>query len=262
MLTVAGIIILLAFGVLFPSKVQVILKGTYNLFFKNIANTPEGAAMIYDEAIEESEKKYSKAVDALQSVGGSLMTQKEYKEELLRNQATMERQCEALVRQGNRDQALLLANRIQDILMAIDNSTKNIDNLAKSVAEAKELVGMTENELSSLKQEKKLIIENLKLNSQMVKAYNSLDELRKDTNVQKLLGYVREGAKETKEQASGARIVHESKASTQLNNAIKTANSSNALDYLQKLEQKINGVSTTEDHGFEVKERITTKQKS
>jgi hypothetical protein len=231
-------VIVLAFIVMF-TKPGVMLKGAYNLLFKNMAETAEGAEMVFEKAIEESESKYARASDALRQVSGSLATQKERKLSLERDKSNYEKQCEKLVVQGLRDKAMVLAQAIETLTADIENCNRNIDKLTSSVNEATSLVSMCEAELIQLKMEKKTVVENLKLDSELLNTYNSIDELRKDTSVQKMLGYARDGSKEKKDQAVGAKIVHENKASTQLQEATKTAQGASALDYINKLEKKI-----------------------
>jgi hypothetical protein len=175
----------------------------------------------------------------------------------------LEKQCEKLISQGNKDKAVILASGIQTIISDLETCDRNILKLASSVKEATSLVGMCESELIQLRMEKKNVVENLKLDSELLKTYNSLDELRKDTNAQKMLGYAREGSKEKREQAVGARVVHESKASTQIQDAVKTAQSVSAMDYIEEMERKMKNKSTTsafeDSQGFEVKEQIKNK---
>lgn len=250
-----GIAIAALAGILLFTKPGVLIKGFFGLFVKNIAQTPEGAEAIYQEAIEESQEKYNKAADALQRVSGALAGQKDTRERLLKERNNLDAQCKKLVRLGNDEQALIIAQSIQDLDAEIENCDNNIANLTNSVNDAKKLVAICEEELIKLKRESKLVVDNLRLNNEMAQAYNSLDELRRDGNVQKLLGHVRDGAQDAKNKAVGAKTVHENKISVQIAEAGKTARKSSASDYLSKIKDEMNGAP-----GFEVKEKINNKK--
>lgn len=245
-----GIAVIVGTGILLFTKPGVLIKGFFGLFVKNIAQTPEGAEAIYQEAIEESQIKYNKAADALQRVSGALAGQKDIKDKLVKEKTNLEAQCKMLVHKGNDEQALIIAQSIQDLEAEIENCDSNIANLANSVNDAKKLVGICEENLIKLKRESKLVVNNLRLNNEMTQAYNSLDELRNDSNVQKLLSHARDGAQEAKQKAVGAKTLHENKISVQIAEAGKTARKANASDYLNKIKNEMNGSG-----GFEVKER-------
>lgn len=234
-ITIAAILLL--FG---GSKIAVFLKGLYHIFFKNLAETPEGAETIYAQAIDEAQDKYSQASNTLANISGALADAKRKKEKSEKELTDLESQCKQLIKSGNESAALVLANGRQGLIDLVNNYTINISGLEANVKDAKEILSICESNLKQLQSEKTTVVENLKLDLQLKKSYNSLDELRKDNGVAKLLGQVREGADQKRNEAVGARIVHENKASTQIAAAQKLVNQSSANDFLDSLKADMN----------------------
>ena len=57
--------------ILFP-ELRSIFKGFTRLFVKDMATTPDGAKAIYEQKIDEAQKKYNIADDALRKAAGRL----------------------------------------------------------------------------------------------------------------------------------------------------------------------------------------------
>lgn len=68
-----------------------------------------------------------------------------------------------------------------------------------------------------------------------------LDELRRDSATDKLLGSVRDGAEDLRKEVDGAIVVHASRTTTKMSMAEKNAAKAQSDAYLQSLATKYNG---------------------
>ena len=82
------------------------------------------------------------------------------------------------------------------------------------VADAKQIHDEYGKKLNELRRKKKETVNQMKMNVQMKDLLGDLDELRKDSATDKMLDAVMNGSNDLMEEVSGARAVHENKAST------------------------------------------------
>lgn len=239
MLTIGIIIIIAAAVALFmPTKLGIIAKGFYGLFVKNIAQTPEGAAAIYEEAIDKAQDRYNGASDALQKIAGQCDTAKRKLAESQAKIKDVELKAEKLAQAEQFEKVGLLSEERSGLLAEAANFEQAVKELEPVLQEAKQLAVMTEKELLKLKNEKTTVVENLKRNIQLKEMYDRMDELKRNSNLDKLVGAVREGNQEKREMAVGARSVHENKLSTKLEKINNEANSLASNEYVEQLRQK------------------------
>lgn len=227
--------------VLFPEvrkKVGILTRGTLNVFIEDKAKTPEGAKAIFQQAIDISQDKYAKASNLLRQRAGELetakqdllITQKELKE--------LETTCERLVQNGKYEEATLIATQREETLVDLDRQTKLIESLGPVVEECKAIANHQERNLRELKVKKKQIITDLEMNKQMTSMYDDLDELKKVSQVDKLLDSVNDGHKESRQQAIGAKVLHENKLETKVDRVKLKMKDVKNSDYIEELKKK------------------------
>lgn len=238
------------------TKPGVLIKGFLNLFVKNVAQTPEGAEAIYQEAIEKTQDKYNEASNALQRVAGQLHTANENLVNANKKLKECEAKCERLVASGKEKEALYFAEERELIITDIEQCEVTISELEPIYNEAEEIKLFQEKELKRLKLEQKTVVDNLRRNIQVKEMYDTMDELKKNSNLDKMMGYVKEGAQEKKEQAIGARVEHNSKLSTKIERAEAEAKRLSGSAYLESIKAK---QAASNNAAFEVKERINNK---
>lgn len=220
-LIVGGVVI---FGIiLFRPQLKILLKYLLNIMVKNIAETPEGAAQVYDSLIEEAQIEYNAASDTLKSISGQLKSEFELKASLESNARRVERECASLIQEGKVDEARLLSEQRVDILCKLDICNESIERLGAAEKDAREVTRIFENNLAKLKTEKQVAVHELKLNHDLSKAYSNLDKLKKDPSSGRLLDAVEESAKQKSAMIAGARAVRELKAEASVhgNNMIR-----------------------------------------
>lgn len=235
---IGAVVLIIIIALALSGKLRVLVKGFFNLFVEDLAKTPEGAEAIYTEAINKAQNEYVKANNTLQKVAGQLDTAKtkliKYENELKK----CEQKCEDFAKLGKFDKVELFSSQRQEIIDSIENTKPVINELIPILEEAKEINNHYEEQIKTLKRDKVRIVEELKRNEQLKEMYDDMDELKKSDHVDKLLGSIKDGAKEKRENAVGARMVHENKISTKINRANREAKSLQNDSYVESLKNK------------------------
>lgn len=234
---VLGIVVLMI--ILFP-EFRKLLLGWTRVFIKDMATTPEGAAAIYEEKIDEAQDKYNKADNALRLAAGKLATEKKKLETLQSNLKTVESQCEALVKSGKMDSAQIKAEERAEILSDIERSKKLVEAYSVAKRDAEEVHKACDMSLRKLKRESKEVVENMKVKAQLNEVYDSMDELKNVSPTDKLLDSIKEKNEDLNSSVEGARVIHNSRTSTKVQKANEQAKKLASDDYLSSLQKKYN----------------------
>jgi Skp family chaperone for outer membrane proteins len=234
---------LLALGILaalliFPSKIQVLLKGIYHVFVVDVAATPDGVRAIYEEKIDKMQDAYNRSSDALRAVAGQLDTATRKKADLQKRLASAEANAAKFAQQGNWENAQLYAQERDLLMEEIEAVTETVAALQPMLEEIQNIHNIHEQNLNRLKREKEITIANLERDIMTKEMYDQLDHLRRTTNLDKLYGAVQDGAKRKREIAVGARVEHENKLSTKLAKADAEAKAMSRSSYLDELKSK------------------------
>lgn len=218
-LLLGALAFLTVLALVLSGQARTLLKGFFGVFVKNIAETPEGAEAIFTEAINEKRREYIKAEEVLQTVSGRLAIFKKDLEVENRKIKEIQTKAETYAKARQFDKVDLYDIEYQKSMTVVEQLQSAIAELEPMVEEAKFVSNSKEKELQTLMKEKTTVIEQLKLNKTMKEVYDSMDELKRNSSTSKLLGAVKEGARTSKEQAIGAKVVHENKISTKLAHA-------------------------------------------
>jgi len=235
-------IIVIAF-ILFPEfrkALYVLGSGFFSMFVQDIAKTPEGATAVYNEAIEEERVLYRKACNALSKVTGQLDHARTNLANLQNKLKEAESYCERLVAAGRESDAMIYAEKREEILADIEAAKAIIAEYEPMVAEAQTLVNQKERNLRKLKKDQKDKVNQMKLDMQTKQMHEDMDDLRNDRTTHKLLDAVDERAKDLRKEATGARMVHQSKTSTKIANIEKNMAQEKSSEYIASLKAKQN----------------------
>ena len=240
----SNLLIILAVGtfiatlVVFPSfrgKLKVLVGGFLNIFVEDRAKTPEGAAAIYSQAVEEAQEKYSRADDTLRRITGRLQTAANSYNTALKDIKVVEDKARAAMNRGDEKTARIYAEKRQELILSSTQYKDTIEKLTPAAKQAKEIFEQRERELADIKRKKVEVVEQLRTNQDVEAAYDDLDELKRDSASKKLLEVIDDECKEGSERAAGARIVHEAKLSTRVSEAEKASSSYDVDDFLSSL---------------------------
>jgi inhibitor of KinA sporulation pathway (predicted exonuclease) len=242
MILVVLVVIVLAL-ILFPDfrgKLKVMCGGILNLFIEDKAKTVKGAEAVYQQAIEEATDDYCRASDMLRQVSGQLnLAQRdlESKKEQFKKVTDM---CETLVKNGRVNEAMIKAEERESLEIEVNAFTVAINRLTPVVNDAIDINDKCDKALAKLKRDKTQKIAEMKLNQDLNKAYDNMDELKRNTSTKKLLDSVGEGVRSSQEKAVGAKVIYENKLSTKIEKADKTAQALSTNNYIEDLKKKYN----------------------
>lgn len=239
LIVIFAVVVFALLFILFP-EFRKLLKGFTRLFIKDMATTPEGAAAIYEEKINEAQEKYNKADNTLRIMAGKLATEEKKMKYLQEKLAKVESQCEVLVKEGKIELAQVKAEERSEIVSDIERSKELIANYRSAKNEAEEVHKACESSLRKLKRESKDVVENMKVKAQLNEVYDSMDDLKNATATDKLLDSIKEKNKDLNASVEGARTVHESRLSTKIQRANEQAKRLKNDDYLESLRKKYN----------------------
>lgn len=237
---IISVIVVLILIFTFVPEVRTMLKGFTRLFVKDMAQTPEGAAAIYEEKINEMSNKYSDADNALRIAAGRLSTEKKKLDSLQNKLKAVEAECESLVKAGRIDLAQVKAEEREEVLSDIERSQKLVKAYTVAKNDAEEVHKSCEANLRKLKRESKETVENMKVKAQLNEVYDSMDELKNVTTTDKLLDSIREKNNDLNSSVDGARAVHNARTSTKVQKADEQAKKLASDDYLNSLQKKYN----------------------
>lgn len=224
----------------FRKGLKVLCSGFLNLFVQDIAKTPEGANAVYNEAIEEERELYRKACNALSRVTGQLDNARNNLANLENKLKETESYCERLVAAGRESDAMIYAEKREELLADIEAAKAVIAEYEPMVAEAQTLVNQRERNLRKLKKDQKDKVNRMKLDMQTKQMHEDMDDLRNDRATHKLLDVVDERAKDLRKEAVGARMVHQNKTSTKVANIEKSMAQEKSSEYIASLRAKQN----------------------
>ena len=219
--------------IIFPGvrgKLKVLVGGFLNIFVEDIAKTPEGAKAVFQQAIEEVQERYNKAGDTLNRFVGEQSSVQKNLNKLYGELKDVESKCESLVRSGNMADAAIFSTRREEILFEISQKEGYLREIEPMVKEAQTVYEAYDKKLRELK-----------LRGNMKDLLGDLDELRRDSATDKLLGSVRDGAEDLRKEVDGAIVVHASRTTTKMSMAEKNAAKAQSDAYLQSLATKYNG---------------------
>lgn len=236
--------ILAVLGVILFGGGAPLIRGLSKVFVKNLAETSEGAEAIYTEKISETQNEYNQANDTMTRIAGQLDSAERSVVDSKKALKDCEDKCERFAKSGEFEKVQLFSAEREELLIDIEGLNVLVKDLVPALTEAREINTILETRLVNLKKEKKKVLQDFKTNKQLKEVFDSMDELKKTTKTDKLLDDVKNKVKETREQAVGARIVHENKMSTKINKANAADKVNQTNDYVEQLRKKYQTTET------------------
>lgn len=225
-------------ALLFKSQIGILLRGFWGLFVKDMASTPEGAAAVYDQLIDKAQNEYNSADESVRQIAGQLQITKDKHKAFTAQLQNIESRGEALARNGRTEELQYLSAERSGIISQVTVFQEAIDRLEPMLSEALGIKEKMEKRLMDLKTNKVNKINQLKLDLTSQQLYSNLDDLKRNSNLDKLAGAVEDKMNSEREKAVGARVVHESKLSTKIDKANNVANKLQNDAWVESLTQK------------------------
>ena len=208
------IVILLAVGgvglaINKPFREQLNLKfhGRTDTIMAENAATPEGAEDIF----REKEKNFHQMNDLYSAAEGHLDALKSDKYTVSGKLNKAQNSMDRCLDEGNDEDAKYYAAQKVSLEEQLEIIKGSIEDAKVDVAQKKELKTKAFEELQALKNEKDVTIQQLKSDQARLEAARSLEGIT-NSETDRMIEKVREGAKKKKEMANGARISYENSA--------------------------------------------------
>lgn len=239
LMTIIIIAIILLVFILFP-EARALFMGIGKFFFTDLATTPEGAAALFENKIDEAQDSYNKADDFYKNTAGKLSIAKREYESIKSRITKIESECEALVKGNRMDLAALKAEAREELMGDMKRCTERISALQQATEQAKEARDICEKNLRDLKKKSKDVVENMRVKQELKQVYDGMDELKNITATDRLLDSVMEKNKSLDTMVEGSKASHDAKLSTRLGKAETEAKKLQSNDYLESLKKKYN----------------------
>lgn len=233
-----GLVAVILVIMMFTEKGRFMLKSFYNSLFIDVAKTPKGAEAIYNEAIDEAQTQYTKASDNLSKIAGLLETAKTNKAKAEKNIVNTKNKMEQFAKNGQFDKVDLYVEDLSATEEELELYNQQVEKYCQMFEEAQILTKSFEEKLVKLKRDKQITVRQLEMNIQTKQMYDNLDELKAAKVSDKMLSAVKDGLTETTEQATGAKVVHNSKHSTKIAKADAELKSGKYNAYAEELRKK------------------------
>lgn len=192
-------------GLKFKGRTEEIMRGD--------ASTPQGAKDYYNTAIIEKEEHYKKIAQTYTELVGKLDAAEKDLHSLKSQQAKAINCINACLDENNEDEAMEWAKKKTDYDEQIEAKKELVEGLKQAVAQQKEVKTTAYNDLEALKKEKERTVLQLEVDTQMIAIQESIDTIP-NSETDRMLEHVREGAKKVREKAAGAKAIYEENPST------------------------------------------------
>lgn len=196
-----------------PFRQQLNLKfhGRTEAIMAENASTPEGAEDIFNAAIQEKQKKFEQINNLYSEAEGHLDALKSDEYTVYGKLNNAQNNMDRCLDEGNDEDAKYYAAQKVSLEEQLEIIKTRIEKTKVDVAQKKELKTKEFEKLQALKNEKDVTIQQLKSDQARLEAARSLEGIS-NSETDRMIEKVREGAKKKKEMANGARISYENSA--------------------------------------------------
>lgn len=213
---------------------RLIAKGIRNYITSNASNNPKIAAGIFDEKIKELTETKRKTVEIAEKANGALTAELENEQKARREYEEYSKKARRLEGMGKHDDALVLARNAQKALNRAERYKENIPNLQCMAETAADRLREIEAKISDTEDRKQLAIENIKKGNIEKEISEELMELN-ISEIDTSLKEIEEFSNERKYIGVGARMAYENTDKKKVQDALESADYSDAEDFLKQL---------------------------
>lgn len=222
----------------FWEQLKIKFRGRTDEVMRQDAMTPEGAVDYYNNAIREKEEKYLRANQLFTEVTGKLDTAKKELRQMQKEQIQKNQNMQQAIDNGNDNDAMTFALRLETLKSNIDVSKQMIKDLEESVSHQKEIRDQLAVEVQSLKEEKEKTLFQLQAANQQIELHEAIDDIASSNESDRMLEHVREGVTKAQERATGSRIAYESSMVTQERRAEQRAREDAARQLVENAKRR------------------------
>jgi phage shock protein A len=216
------VVVLLLLNKPFCQQLLVKFRGRTDEIMRQDASTPEGAKDYYNHAIREKEELYTRASATYSEISGKLDTAEKELYRTNKDIMKVTQQLNLCIDGNNDADAMTYANKKVALENKVEILKETIAELKEGQKNAKEIRDQSAVVLQNLREEKEQVIFQLEADQQSIELHQSLDNLALNSESDRMLERVREGAKKTRERAKGSKIAYETSAQA-ADNRLKNA---------------------------------------
>jgi len=205
---VVGIIVIIING---NAVKQLIVKfrGRTEELANRDAMSPEGARDYFNNAIREKEALFSEADKSFAEIAGKLKEREKEEHDLRKSAIGIQNHINACLDNNDEDGAKAWALKLATVNQKLDTLKSVIEEYTKS-RDRQEITRKTiESDLIALKEERERTVFQIEADQQVINLHEGLNTYASSNESDKMLEKVREGARKTRERATGAQISYE-----------------------------------------------------
>lgn len=194
-----------------PFRQQLMAKfhGRTEAMMENDASTVEGARDYFNAEIQRKEESYQNATNLYKQVAGKLEENKKAKFDAQKELVRIDQQINRCLDQNLEDDARMYAEKKITLQKKIEVYKTSIEELEEKAVQQKEIKEAIYKELNALKEEKERTLCQMESDDQLIQLTQSIEEGVNNTESERMLEKVREGAKKKREMAAGSKVVYD-----------------------------------------------------
>lgn len=224
----------------FAQQLLIKFRGRTDEIMAQDASTPEGAKDYFRAVIREKENVYNKASQIYAETCGVLDSLKKEEYDKKREKMKLDMQINQCLDESNEEDAMELVKKRNNILSELDSLKENILETEKIMKTQEDMKEQAATQLKELKEEMDCTVRQMESDEKMIKIRQSMDNFNTNSESDRMLQKVRDGAKKTREQANGSRIAYESSIEANDRRLEKEAKNREAKATLEEFKRKRN----------------------
>lgn len=202
------------------------------------AMTPDGARDYYNNAIRERQDLYAMAERTYAEIAGKLEEREKERYMLQKEIIKIQNNINACLDRNDEDGARQWAIKQATTEQKINTLKNVISELTKSRDQQDTNRKAIQYELDSLKEEKERVLFQLEADQQVISLHEGMNTSASMNESDRMLEKVREGARLTRERASGAQLSYETSEKAQNQNLEQQSRERQADDILARIKQQ------------------------
>lgn len=232
------LITLILFFTPFGKQIRVKLRGKGDEIMRQDAQTPEGARDYYNTAIREKEEFYNKASATYTEISGKRNTAEKDLYQANKDIMQVNQNINACLDENKENEAMQYAMKKATLENKIKVLKETISEMKEAEAHQKDIRDQAAEELQKLKEEKEQTLFQMEADNQIIELHQSMDNLNTNSESDRMLERVREGARKTRERAEGSRIAYDSSAQANDRRLANSARERNARQILEDMKKQ------------------------
>lgn len=196
-------------------KLGVRANGHIETMANNSAMTVEGARDYFNDAIQKKQDLLAEAESTFQTIAGKVSLREKERHDLQKELIGISQQIDACLDKNDEEGAKAWASKKASANHKIEAINSTLGELIKSRDQQDANRKAIEYELNKLKEEMEVTLFQLEADQEIISLHQGLNTSASSNESDKMLNKVREGARKTREMATGAQIAYDTSSTAQ-----------------------------------------------